>query len=104
MRVLNAKRSHPDVEEMIQALSEKYAGKKVVIGRDKNDYVKGVRQKILSFERFLNLHAEFVGKVGIFDSFTFEVFFLIWDFGCLGGSHPSRLINDRRKRERVPSL
>ena len=48
---------------MIASLREKYAGKKVVIGRDKNDYVKGVRLKLLAFERFLYLHPEWIGKV-----------------------------------------
>ena len=37
---LNLKRKQPQVPEMIEFLREKYAGKKVVIGRDKNDYVK----------------------------------------------------------------
>ncbi|KAI9344229.1 glycosyltransferase family 20-domain-containing protein, partial [Zopfochytrium polystomum] len=63
LKVLNEKKKHPEVLEMVAALREKYAGKKVVIGRDKNDYVKGVRQKMLAYERFLNLHPEFVGKV-----------------------------------------
>ncbi len=43
-------------------LKEKYAGKYVVIGRDKNDYVKGVRHKLLAFERFLQTHPEMQGK------------------------------------------
>ncbi|KAJ3105009.1 hypothetical protein HDU97_008617 [Phlyctochytrium planicorne] len=60
---LNEKRNNPEVPEMVAALSEKYAGKKVVIGRDKNDYVKGVRQKMLAFERFLKEHPEWHGKV-----------------------------------------
>ncbi|KAJ3220018.1 hypothetical protein HDU67_007751 [Dinochytrium kinnereticum] len=60
---LNEKRSNFEVPEMITALTEKYAGKKIVIGRDKNDYVKGVRQKLLAFERFLREHPEWHGKV-----------------------------------------
>jgi trehalose-6-phosphate synthase len=60
---LNEKRKTTEVSEMMQSLKEKYAGKKVVIGRDKNDYVKGVRLKLLAFERFLYLHPEWVGKV-----------------------------------------
>jgi trehalose 6-phosphate synthase/phosphatase len=63
LHALNEKRNQPEVPEMIAALREKYAGKQVLIGRDKNDYVKGVRQKMLAFERFLMLHPEFHGKV-----------------------------------------
>ena len=48
---------------MIASLKEKFSGKKIVIGRDKSDYVKGVRQKLLAFERFLFLYPEWVGKV-----------------------------------------
>lgn len=48
---------------MISLLKEKYAGKKIVIGRDKSDYVKGVRQKLLAFERFLYLYPEWIGKI-----------------------------------------
>ncbi|KAJ3053207.1 hypothetical protein HK097_004803 [Rhizophlyctis rosea] len=56
-------RNVPPVEEAIHSLRERYAGKKIVIGRDKNDYVKGVRQKMLAFERFLQKNPEWVGKV-----------------------------------------
>ncbi|KAJ3079031.1 hypothetical protein HK102_004070 [Quaeritorhiza haematococci] len=60
---LNQKRNLPEVPEMIASLREKYAGKKVLIGRDKADYVKGLRQKMLSYERFLAQHPEWHGKV-----------------------------------------
>ncbi|KAJ3025491.1 UNVERIFIED_CONTAM: hypothetical protein HDU68_007086 [Siphonaria sp. JEL0065] len=60
---LNVKRSLTEVHEMIYSLREKYAGKKVLIGRDKNDLVKGVRQKMLAFELFLEERKEFHSKV-----------------------------------------
>ncbi|KAJ3409489.1 hypothetical protein HDU80_000540 [Chytriomyces hyalinus] len=63
MGALNEKRSHVEVHEMVHNLCEKYAGKKVLIGRDKNDYVKGVRQKMLAFEAFLTQRKEFQSKV-----------------------------------------
>lgn len=44
-------------------LKEKYAGKKLIVARDKLDYVKGVRQKMLAFEQFLIRHPEWRGKV-----------------------------------------
>ncbi|KAJ3039306.1 hypothetical protein HDV00_012298 [Rhizophlyctis rosea] len=63
IKALKEKRNVPAVEECIASLQERYAGKKIVIGRDKNDYVKGVRQKMLAFERFLKTHPDWVGKV-----------------------------------------
>ncbi|KAI9329561.1 glycosyltransferase family 20-domain-containing protein [Obelidium mucronatum] len=60
---LNTKRNQSEVHEMIFSLREKYAGKKVLIGRDKNDLVKGVRQKMLAFELFLEERKEFQSKV-----------------------------------------
>ncbi|KAI9104088.1 glycosyltransferase family 20-domain-containing protein [Phlyctochytrium arcticum] len=60
---LNEKRLVPDVAEIVASLKEKYAGMKVLIGRDKNDYVKGVRQKFLAFERFLKDNPQWHGKV-----------------------------------------
>ncbi|KAI9197114.1 glycosyltransferase family 20-domain-containing protein [Polychytrium aggregatum] len=60
---LNEKRNNPEVSELIASLKEKYAGKKILIGRDKNDHVKGLRQKMLAYEKFLQLHPEWHGKV-----------------------------------------
>lgn len=47
----------------VGVLKEKYAGMKLIVARDKLDYIKGVRQKMLAFERFLNLYPEYQGKV-----------------------------------------
>ncbi|TPX57980.1 hypothetical protein PhCBS80983_g03460 [Powellomyces hirtus] len=63
LAALNEKRAHPEVAEIVASLRERYAGMKVLIGRDKNDYVKGVRQKMLAFERFLKDFPEWVGNV-----------------------------------------
>lgn len=56
-------RKDPEVLQLVDLLKEKYAGRYVVIGRDKNDYVKGVRHKLLAFEKFLETHPEMQGKV-----------------------------------------
>ncbi|KAJ1567954.1 hypothetical protein HK096_008046, partial [Nowakowskiella sp. JEL0078] len=63
MVTLNEKRYNPEVNEIIKSLKEQYCGKAIIIGRDKNDAIKGVRQKMLSFERFLTNHPEWLGKV-----------------------------------------
>ncbi|KAI7820144.1 glycosyltransferase family 20-domain-containing protein [Gamsiella multidivaricata] len=60
---LNIKRQDPEVAKWVQVLREKYAGMKLIVARDKLDYIKGVRQKMLAFERFLNLYPEYQGKI-----------------------------------------
>ncbi|KAJ1561955.1 Trehalose-6-P synthase/phosphatase complex subunit [Nowakowskiella sp. JEL0078] len=60
---LNERRNNPEANEIIASLKERYSGKAIVIGRDKNDAIKGVRQKMLSFERFLITHPEWLGRV-----------------------------------------
>lgn len=64
---LNIKRQDPEVAQWVKELKEKYAGMKLIVARDKLDYIKGVRQKMLAFERFLNLYPEWQGKVRFTD-------------------------------------
>ncbi|ORY05343.1 hypothetical protein K493DRAFT_204613 [Basidiobolus meristosporus CBS 931.73] len=58
-------RNSPDVTDIATSLREKYGDKKLVIGRDKLDYVKGVRQKMLAFEKFLSMYPDWLGKVSL---------------------------------------
>jgi trehalose 6-phosphate synthase complex regulatory subunit len=44
-------------------LKQRYAGLKLIVGRDKLDEVQGVRQKLQAFELFLEKHPEFQQKV-----------------------------------------
>ncbi|KAF9356901.1 hypothetical protein BGX26_004576 [Mortierella sp. AD094] len=60
---LNVKRQDPEVANWAKMLREKYAGMKLIVARDKLDYIKGVRQKMLAFERFLNLYPQYQGKI-----------------------------------------
>ncbi|CAO3577456.1 unnamed protein product [Absidia cylindrospora] len=53
----------PGVEPKIAAIREMYAGKKIVIGRDKLDSTKGVLQKLHAFEQFLHRYPEWKNKV-----------------------------------------
>ncbi|KAJ2228769.1 Trehalose-6-P synthase/phosphatase complex subunit [Coemansia sp. RSA 485] len=54
--------SNASVGELIEFLNDKYAGKYLLVGRDKLDHVKGVRQKLLGYESFLSENPEFVSK------------------------------------------
>ncbi|KAG0326717.1 hypothetical protein BGZ99_009115 [Dissophora globulifera] len=60
---LNIKRQDAEVSQWVKVLKEKYAGMKMIVARDKLDYIKGVRQKMLALEHFFNLYPEWVGKV-----------------------------------------
>lgn len=63
IEVLNKKILNPEVSHWVTKLKEKYAGKRLIVARDKLDYIKGVRQKLLAFEQFLIRHPEWRGKV-----------------------------------------
>nr|POE63449.1 putative alpha,alpha-trehalose-phosphate synthase [udp-forming] 106 kda [Quercus suber] len=56
-------REEDEVRECIQELQERYKGKKIIVARDKLDNIRGVRQKLLAYELFLNKYPEWAGKV-----------------------------------------
>ncbi|KAH6614473.1 glycosyltransferase family 20 protein [Chaetomium sp. MPI-SDFR-AT-0129] len=51
------------VNEKYAALRKMYAGKKLIVGRDRLDSVRGVAQKLMAFERFLEMFPEWRDKV-----------------------------------------
>ncbi|KAF2652278.1 glycosyltransferase family 20 protein [Lophiostoma macrostomum CBS 122681] len=62
-KAISLEREGPAVQEWINALQERYAGKRVIVARDKLDSIRGVRQKLLAFELFLNKYPEWRDKV-----------------------------------------
>ncbi|EMD91010.1 glycosyltransferase family 20 protein [Bipolaris maydis ATCC 48331] len=62
-RALSLAREEPEVLEWIQTMQKRYEGKKVIVARDKLDNIRGVRQKLLAFELFLNKYPEWKDKV-----------------------------------------
>lgn len=60
---LNARRQEREVYEWVARLSERYAGMHVIVGRDKLDWIKGVRHKLRGFELFLDQNPSWVGRV-----------------------------------------
>ncbi|KAL4882346.1 glycosyltransferase family 20-domain-containing protein [Aspergillus karnatakaensis] len=52
-----------DTEQAVQGLRELYAGKKIVVGRDRLDSARGVAQKLQAFEAFLERFPEWRDKV-----------------------------------------
>lgn len=53
----------PAVDEKVKALKKLYAGKKIIVGRDRLDSVRGVAQKLQAFHRFLELYPDWREKV-----------------------------------------
>ncbi|KAH8112031.1 glycosyltransferase family 20-domain-containing protein [Phellopilus nigrolimitatus] len=63
VKSLTLKRREPEVAEWAQHLRDRYAGLKMIVGRDKLDGIAGMRHKIRAFEIFLEKYPEFQGKV-----------------------------------------
>jgi len=53
----------PEIDERIKGIREMYAGKKIIVGRDRLDAVRGVVQKLQAFEMFFEKYPEWQGKV-----------------------------------------
>ncbi|KKA16990.1 Alpha,alpha-trehalose-phosphate synthase (UDP-forming) [Rasamsonia emersonii CBS 393.64] len=53
----------PDIEEVVLRIKKLYAGKKIIVGRDRLDSVRGVAQKLLAFETFLDRYPQWREKV-----------------------------------------
>ncbi|OZJ03923.1 hypothetical protein BZG36_03612 [Bifiguratus adelaidae] len=51
------------VMKKLRRMKETYAGKKIIVGRDKLDLVKGVLQKLASYEKFLEMYPEWREEV-----------------------------------------
>lgn len=60
---LSLAREEPEVKECIEVMMERYKDKKLIVARDKLDNVRGVRQKLLAYELFLNKYPESKDKV-----------------------------------------
>ncbi|KAM0496590.1 Trehalose-6-P synthase/phosphatase complex subunit [Verticillium nonalfalfae] len=51
---IRERRANNSVKKWIETIRERYKGKWLIVARDKLDHVRGVRQKLLSYELFLN--------------------------------------------------
>lgn len=66
------RRKSTDVEQWIKTITERYEGKRLIVSRDKIDQVRGIRQKLLSYELFLSTYPEWRNQVRF--------------LSCIGGS------------------
>ncbi|XP_010531916.1 PREDICTED: alpha,alpha-trehalose-phosphate synthase [UDP-forming] 1 [Tarenaya hassleriana] len=53
----------PEVQQHMRELRERFAGRKVMLGVDRLDMIKGIPQKILAFEKFLEENPTWRDKV-----------------------------------------
>ncbi|PKY07710.1 hypothetical protein P168DRAFT_313857 [Aspergillus campestris IBT 28561] len=53
----------PDIDSTVEGIRGLYAGKKIIVGRDRLDSVRGVTQKLQAFEAFLERFPEWRDKV-----------------------------------------
>ncbi|XP_045821718.1 alpha,alpha-trehalose-phosphate synthase [UDP-forming] 1-like [Trifolium pratense] len=53
----------PEVQTHMKELKERFAGRKVMLGVDRLDMIKGIPQKILAFEKFLEENSHWHDKV-----------------------------------------
>ncbi|KAF2405490.1 hypothetical protein EJ06DRAFT_502758 [Trichodelitschia bisporula] len=68
---LDQARQDPAVTEWVKVMEERYKGKKLIVARDKLDNIRGVRQKLLAFELFLNKYPEWRDKAVLIQVATF---------------------------------
>jgi len=55
---INAMCRTPTVKSRVSALEKTFAGRKILLGFDRLDYIKGMPHKLLGFELFLARHPE----------------------------------------------
>ncbi|KIM37046.1 glycosyltransferase family 20 protein [Hebeloma cylindrosporum] len=55
--------TRPGIQPKLEALRNLYEGKKIIVGRDKLDVVKGVIHKLRAFEKLLQDYPEWIGNV-----------------------------------------
>ncbi|KAM5465030.1 threalose-6-phosphate phosphatase [Microsporum audouinii] len=53
----------PNIENTIANIKKIYQGKKIIVGRDRLDSVRGVTQKLMAFEMFLERYPQWRGEV-----------------------------------------
>ncbi|KAI7970594.1 hypothetical protein EIK77_004620 [Talaromyces pinophilus] len=53
----------PDIERVVANIKKLYAGKKIIVGRDRLDSVRGVAQKLQAFEAFLEKYPHWRDQV-----------------------------------------
>lgn len=72
----------PQVQSGYGFLKERYAGKRLLVSRDKFDRIKGIKPKMLAYERFLKDHPEWIEKVHLCCQLIAGGVYSSCDVGC----------------------
>jgi trehalose-6-phosphate synthase len=52
-----------ETKKEINFLTQAFRGRKVLLGVDRLDYIKGIPQKLRAFDKFLDAHPEWIEKL-----------------------------------------
>ena len=58
-----AERDKPQIKEWMDLINDRYEGKQIIVAVDKVDAISGIKEKMLSYEIFLQKNPEWRGKV-----------------------------------------
>lgn len=61
--ILESELRSEQVQNWRQLIRGRWAGKKLIIGRDQFDRIRGLRKKLLAYERFLRANPDYVSRV-----------------------------------------
>lgn len=81
------RRQSTDVEQWIKTVSKRYEGKRLIVSRDKIDQVRGIRQKLLSYELFLSTYPEWRDQVRLHAEVEENMLTCLGCFGASGDQH-----------------
>jgi hypothetical protein len=81
------RRQSTDVEQWIKTVSKRYEGKRLIVSRDKIDQVRGIRQKLLSYELFLGTYPEWRDQVRLYVEVEENMLTCSGCFGASGDQH-----------------
>ena len=59
----NVARAATDIPDLIDDIKKRWQGKRIIVARDQLDNIRGVRQKLLAYELFLNKFEDWRNKV-----------------------------------------
>jgi trehalose-6-phosphate synthase len=69
--LMNSQRELPEVKEWVLKIKERYEGKHLIVARDRLDAAGGIKQKLLSYEKFLKKYPEWRENVSVFNTLFF---------------------------------
>ncbi|MGC9044689.1 MAG: trehalose-6-phosphate synthase [Myxococcota bacterium] len=63
---LSSVRDNPESRDLYLQIRENFSGKKIILSVDRLDYTKGIYNRLLAYERFLEENRDWAGKVVLY--------------------------------------